>query len=55
VNIKGSSSKSSGKVPKKRQLLQDVCKFYKKAGHHMKDCVEFLKWLHKKGVPFREG
>jgi hypothetical protein len=21
----------------------------------MKDCMEFLKWLHKKGIPFREG
>jgi hypothetical protein len=21
----------------------------------MKDCAEFLKWLHKKGIPFREG
>jgi hypothetical protein len=21
----------------------------------MKDYVEFLKWLHKKGIPFREG
>jgi hypothetical protein len=21
----------------------------------MKDCAGFLKWLHKKGIPFREG
>jgi hypothetical protein len=26
----------------------------KKRGNHMKDCVEFLKWMHKKGIAFRE-
>jgi hypothetical protein len=45
----------SGKAPKKGELLQDVYKFCKQAGHHMKDCVEFLKWLQKKEIPFRDG
>jgi hypothetical protein len=45
----------SGKAPKKGQLPQNICKFWKKAGHRMKDRVEFLKWLHKKGISFREG
>jgi hypothetical protein len=54
MNIRGSSSKSSSKAPQKGQVPQGVCKFYKQAAQHMKDCVEFLKWLYKKGIPFRE-
>ncbi|KAG8070900.1 hypothetical protein GUJ93_ZPchr0006g43512 [Zizania palustris] len=24
-------------------------------GHHMKDCVEFLKWMHKHGIRYDEN
>jgi hypothetical protein len=49
-----SSSKSSGKAPEKGAFPQGICRFCRKAGHHM-ECVEFLKWLHRKGIPLRQG
>jgi hypothetical protein len=52
VNIKVSPDY---KAPEKGQVLQGVCKLRKQVEHHIKDCVEFLKWLHKKKIPFREG
>jgi hypothetical protein len=47
--------KSDDKALGKGQVLLEVCKLCKYAGHRMKDYVEFLKLLHKKGIPFREG
>jgi hypothetical protein len=55
VNVKAIPQSRAVSLPRRGQLLQDIYKFCKKAGHHMKDCMEFLKWLHKKEIPFREG
>jgi hypothetical protein len=46
--------KSDDKGPEKGQVPLGICRFCMQMGHHMKDCVEFAKWLHKKGIPFRE-
>jgi hypothetical protein len=44
----------SDKAPKE-QVTRVAYRFYKQAGHQMKDCVELIKWLHEKGIPFAEG
>jgi hypothetical protein len=43
----------SDKAPKEQDPWV-ACRFCKQAGHQMKDYVEFLKWLHEKGIPFTE-
>jgi hypothetical protein len=50
-NHKTSSSKGQGKAPIKEHdhMAKGVCRHYKQEGHHMRDCVEFLKWLNIRG------
>ncbi|KAG8079187.1 hypothetical protein GUJ93_ZPchr0007g4417 [Zizania palustris] len=47
--------KKKGKAPKDSDVPQGVCRHCKKEGHHMKDCVEFLKWMHKHGIRYDEN
>jgi hypothetical protein len=45
------TSFSKGKTPMKEQdhVPKGVCRHYKREGHYMKDCVEFVKWLNMCG------
>ncbi|XP_034598579.1 uncharacterized protein [Setaria viridis] len=58
-----SSSKAHGKAPlndhhqrlnHEEVVDKDTCKWCKKKGHYQKDCVEFLRFLCKKGIPYEE-
>jgi hypothetical protein len=43
---KASSSKGSTPMKEQNHVPKGVCRHYKKEGHYMMDCVEFLKWLN---------
>ena len=36
------------------QVEKDQCKWCKKHGHYQRDCLDFLKSLLKRGIPYKE-
>ncbi|XP_062194359.1 uncharacterized protein LOC133897587 [Phragmites australis] len=42
-------------APASQESKDDGCHFCHKKDHYQKDCVGFLKWLAKKGIPYREN
>jgi hypothetical protein len=50
-HVSKASSKGQGKALMREQdhVPKHVYIHYKKEGHYMRDCVEFLKWLNMRG------